>query len=178
MNRYILTFVIIIFIIIGAFFNINLFKKISKEKRTYESFNFPSTIVLKNYTDIDNIDFYIKLILHKILEIDTVNITFFYTYSKNEYLGFIKKAPGEKNYIIFLSRKITPIEIEIVLAHELVHLDQMERGDFFDLPGNIVLWQGKFLNLKYIDYYLRPYEIEAFKKEFEYQNRIKEILNE
>lgn len=177
MNRYILTFILIIFIIIGVFFNI-YYKKISNEKKTYESFNFPSTIVIKNYTNIHNIDFYTKLILHKILEIDTVNITFFYKYTIDKFLGFIKKAPGEKNYMIFLSRKMTPIEIEVVLAHELVHLDQMERGDFFNLPGNIVIWQGNFLDLKYIDYYLRPYEIEAFEKEFEYQNRIKEILDE
>ena len=54
--------------------------------------------------------------------------------------GVMGKA--NNNGSITLNKDLDPSEIDGVVAHEKIHLEQMERGDL-DYDDNFVYWKGK-----------------------------------
>lgn len=64
--------------------------------------------------------------------------------------------------------RTTPSEsIEKIIAHEMVHLNQYASGDLdLNINTKTFTWKGKKYNSS-IDYFSRPWEKEAFKKQSE-----------
>jgi hypothetical protein len=57
-------------------------------------------------------------------------------------------------------------EMLATLAHEMVHLKQQTKGEMRDTRDpNIVLWQGKKILLRKVDYFEHPWEIDAYGRE-------------
>ena len=77
--------------------------------------------------------------------------------------GVMGKA--NNNGSIIVNKNLDPSEIDSVVAHEKVHLDQMKRGDL-DYDDEYVYWKGK----KYLRSEMKegdpnlPWEAEAYKK--------------
>jgi hypothetical protein len=153
-----------------------------KEKRI-NHFEFPVTMVAQNYTDNYRADTIAMVILNRIFKFDTIRLNIYNTpkhLSKDEYeiIGFIQKNPYEKHtYDFFVKRERLPVSIKTFLSHELVHLQQMERGDLIQLPGNEkILYKNDTIYYSEVPYNKRPYEIEAFSKENGIRSKLNDLL--
>lgn len=77
--------------------------------------------------------------------------------------GVMGKA--NNNGSILLSKDLSPLEAEKVIAHEKIHLEQMNRGDL-DYDDKYVYWKGK----KYSRAQMKegaknlPWEAEAYRR--------------
>ena len=84
-------------------------------------------------------------------------------YNVNMEDGVMGKA--NNNGSILLSKNLSPLEAEKVIAHEKIHLDQMKRGDL-DYDDDYVYWKGK----KYSRAQMKegaknlPWEAEAYRR--------------
>jgi hypothetical protein len=174
---WIIIVVMLLIITLGIIITIIINKQ--KEKRI-NHFKFPVTMVVKNYTDNNYADTIAMVILNKILKYDTMSLNIYHSpkhLRKIEYeiIGFIQKNPYENHsYDVFIRSERLPVSIKTFLSHELVHLQQMERGDLIQLPGfEKIVYKNDTIYYSEVPYDERPYEIEAFSKE----NRIKKNLN-
>lgn len=72
---------------------------------------------------------------------------------------------ANKNGTIILNNNLSPFQEQDVIDHEMVHIDQMRRGDL-DYDDNYVYWKGK----KYSRAQMKegaknlPWEKEAYNK--------------
>lgn len=75
---------------------------------------------------------------------------------------------AQNNGSILINKNVSPLEIKKskTIEHEMVHIDQMKRGDL-DYTDSSVLWKGK----KYSRSSMKegskklPWEVEAYKKQ-------------
>ena len=77
--------------------------------------------------------------------------------------GVLGKA--NNNGTIIISDKVSPAKMSDVIAHEMVHIDQMKRGDL-DYDDKNVYWKGRIIprsSIKEGDKNL-PWEKEAYNK--------------
>ena len=77
--------------------------------------------------------------------------------------GVMGKA--NNNGTIVLNKNISPLEEEKVVNHEMVHIDQMSRGDL-NYDDENVYWKGKVYPRSTMDEgnSALPWEAEAYKK--------------
>ncbi len=69
------------------------------------------------------------------------------------------------NGAIVIANDITdPLELENVISHEKVHVDQIRRGDLIHDDKNYY-WKGKKYPIGKIASKRTPWEVEAYKKE-------------
>ena len=72
---------------------------------------------------------------------------------------------ANNNGTIIINNNLSPAKLKSVVDHEMVHIDQMKRGDL-DYDDNNVYWKGK----KYSSAQMKegaknlPWEAEAYKK--------------
>jgi len=84
-------------------------------------------------------------------------------YRVNMESGVLGKA--NNNGTIILNSNLSPLQEQNVIDHEMVHIDQMKRGDL-DYDDKYVYWKGK----KYSRAQMKegaknlPWEAEAYKK--------------
>ena len=72
--------------------------------------------------------------------------------------------PLPKTYYLHIK---TSANLKSVLCHEMIHLQQYERGDLsMNSDYTQITWKGKLYDSK-CDYNKRPWEIEAFSKQNE-----------
>jgi len=69
--------------------------------------------------------------------------------------------------LIKAPKRLTPVslmEMATTLAHEMVHVKQIAKGQMKFLPGDAKIWKGKRYSkkTKYLD---MPWEIDAFSKQ-------------
>ena len=77
--------------------------------------------------------------------------------------GVMGKA--NDNGSIVINKDLDPSKIDGVIAHEKVHLDQMERGDLSYDKDNVI-WKGKKYSRANMEEGAKnlPWEAEAYKK--------------
>jgi hypothetical protein len=150
----------------------------SCKKDKYNTFTFPKTLVVNNYTNDKLADTVALIILNKIMKYDTMTINIYkirdnYDTEEFNFVSYITKIPFKKHeYIIFLKNDLFLDYTKTVLSHELVHLDQYESGRLKIMEDGYE-WMNITTKFKDENYLERPYELEAFKK----QNDIKKKLN-
>lgn len=172
---------LIIFIIVSLIlFVILLDRHREKNINTYE---FPSSLSVKNYTDLKRADTVSMIILNKIFKYDSINLNIYYLQKemKNdeiEIFGYIQNDPKPYNYSIFLKRGINKYQVMKFLSHELIHLDQMERGDLITQTNNykFAIYCGDTIKFNEVEYMKRPYEIEAHAKDNDIYKKLISLL--
>jgi hypothetical protein len=166
--------------LVTFFYVINLIQE-KRDSRPFNHYEFPETLVIKNYTDYraDTICLYLA---HKILGLDTVDISITYmpphiNAGKIEYFGLVEKINfGTNKFLILLSKdKISFSKLKTFLCHEFVHIDQYVRGDL-ELFGSFAIWKGDTIYPKEVDYMNRPFEKEAFSKQSDYLKKLNILL--
>lgn len=74
----------------------------------------------------------------------------------------VRKVAG--GYIIEVN-DLPAFEVNEVIAHELIHIQQYERGQLRLLPSPLfVVWNGRTYSLLNTPYKYRPWEIDAFNR--------------
>ena len=167
-------------IVIGtiAFF---IYKSATREEAVL---TFPDTVVVQNVTDLD-VERTTKAIAYNVLEYDTIKITIakmpkhIETVGDIDLLAYINQNPfKEKEYMIFLSSKVTDSNLKKVLSHEFVHLKQMEEKRLIQFPPDEfkAIWDGDTINYKTVSYKQRPHEIDAHRQDGSIYNQLDKVL--
>tara|TARA_R100000479_G_scaffold157042_1_gene93705 strand:+ start:183 stop:491 length:309 start_codon:yes stop_codon:yes gene_type:complete len=83
-------------------------------------------------------------------------------YRVNMEEGVMGKA--NNNGTIILNKNLEPHQEDEVIAHEMVHIDQMKRGDL-DYDNDFVYWKGKKYSRAQMQEGAKnlPWEAEAYK---------------
>lgn len=154
----------------------------SREKNV-NSFEFPSSLVVNNYTDLKRVDTVSMVILNKIFEYDSIVLNIYYMreemkYNELEILGFIQKNPIPHNYSVFLKKNSGKYQVMRFMSHELIHLDQMERGDLLTSINNYnyAVYKGDTIRYSIVKYKNRPFEIDAHSKDDSIYNKLFYLL--
>jgi len=75
---------------------------------------------------------------------------------------------AQNNGTILINKNVSPLELQKnkTISHEMVHIDQMKRGDL-DYTDSHVIWKGKKYSRAKMDEGSKklPWEIEAYKKQ-------------
>ena len=84
-------------------------------------------------------------------------------YSVNMEDGVMGKA--NNNGSILLSKNLSPLEAEKVIAHEKIHREQMKRGDL-NYDDKYVYWKGKKYSRAQMQEGAKnlPWEAEAYRR--------------
>lgn len=85
-----------------------------------------------------------------------------------------------REFTIYLNEKHKTRKTLIALAHEMVHVKQYATGELRDYVRSTSLnrWRGEMINDEKINYWDRPWEVEAFGREFGLYARFKESIHE
>ena len=77
--------------------------------------------------------------------------------------GVMGKA--NNNGTIIINKNVSPLDEQEVIDQEMVHIDQMKRGDL-DYDNDYVYWKGKKYSRKTMDEGAKnlPWEAEAYNK--------------
>lgn len=130
-------------------------------------------------------DKYIDTILYcglNLSNIDSINIVILPIENKSKYLYFndniefkalINYYSGV--YYLYIDDNTRNENIEII-SHEIVHINQYYNKKLILLNNGYVIWNGDTLNGNKINYYERPWEIEAFSEQNIIKNKILKIL--
>ena len=122
-----------------------------------------------------------KLILTQILNIQDVELTVVTNDSQVkifdtpdfELQAMLIGYPSLKKYSLILRSNIGAASILSVVCHEMVHLDQYNRGDL-ELIGKTFKWKKQEYSGQ-VPYFDRPWEKEATKKQKEIENKVKKL---
>lgn len=170
--------VYIIFVVILLIILFYIINRISRKE--YNSFSFPSTMIVKNYSNNRMSDTISMIILNKIMNIDTILIEIYpikINIDTDDYIidGFLIKDKFNKhNYDLFLKNDVDFKTLKIIISHEMIHLTQYESNRLDIINNDIFIWDNSVISFSDIDYMDRPYEIEAFKN----TNKIYKQLND
>jgi len=173
--------ILIVILLIAVVITIAVVVNARREKRI-NHFEFPSTMVVNNYTTHKRADTLAMVILNKIYDYDTINLNIFYApkhLSSNEYelIGFIQKNQFQPHsYNIFVKRGTLPVSIKSFLSHELIHLNQMETGELVQIDYVKIVHKGDTIYFSDVPYEERLYEIEAFGKEGNISRQLNKLL--
>lgn len=150
-------------------------------KQPKVTYTFPDTLTVYNHTEYTDMDTTAMLILDRILNIDTATLYIYYSpidFSTESVtiLGYVQK----NNYLmhtynIFCTRAVlmTPRDF---LAHELAHVEQMEKGELIQIPGStFVIYKGDSVNLLKVQYSQRQYEIDAEYRAFAVRKALQKL---
>lgn len=148
----------------------------------FESRDIPKTIFIDNNTNY-NINNFSKIIINKVLCIDTLLVHISYMPEEFEYRGnlkafVIKIDEFNYSYSIFLSRTLNKNIVERVISHEFAHIEQFEKKHLkqIDIHNGIYRYYGFIFDTKLIPYNFRPFEIDAFIREDEILIELQNIL--
>ena len=155
---------------------------ITHRKREIREFDFPKTVNVNNFSDSFRADTIAMVITHLIMGYDTIYIDIYNLDSKlstigYDVIGFIQRTGEPHSYQIFLRKTSSEFVMEL-LSHELIHLDQMEKGELFQPLGNkkYVIYKNDTIWFEKTPYYSRSYEIDAFSRQEKIDRKLKNLL--
>jgi hypothetical protein len=144
---------------------------IQREKR-FKHFDFPQSMIVNNYTKYKRADTLAMVILNRLFKYDTVELAIYYypeQFNNNAYeiYGFIQKNQfKDHSYIVFMRKRTIPIPVRRFLSHEMIHLDQMEKGELDQIIGTSkMIYKGEVIDMLTVPYDERPYEQDAFARQ-------------
>ncbi len=178
MNKKQKIFVLVTILAISLIFFANKYSGIKN------TFSFPKTLKAQNNTDYELADTAALVISDKILNLDTIDIQIFYMspiWSRENANGFkvygytTKHLYKPHNYLIFLNADIDS-KLFRVLAHEMIHIKQMETGNLISINDSICVFKNDTINLFNMECSKRPYEIEALNEETSVLIKLNKLL--
>jgi hypothetical protein len=149
--------------------------------KNINSFIFPETLKVNNYTNHKGADTLVLVILDKIFQLDTVNVNIIYTPDKFDSSDFqliamiTKEKYGLHNYTLFV-KKNKYFDVKECICHEMIHVDQMEQGDLIQIDNTKVVYKGDTIYFSETDYNDRDYEKEAFKETRNIKKQLNKLL--
>lgn len=155
----------------------------TRKKKVMQQFTFPSTLVVSNNTHYKSADTLAMVILNRMYSYDTMRINIYYMHGEMsaggiDIAGYIQKSPFVPHtYNFFVMKTGLPVTMKSFLCHELIHLNQMEKGDLIETLGSTKsVYKGDTINLLEVPYEARPYEIEAFSSAPSIKKKLNTLL--
>ena len=149
-------------------------------KTRYLPQTFPSTIVVKNYTNNQRADTITMIILNKVMGYDTMTVNLYKLtdmFDNDDVIlnaHTVTNAFEKHNYMIFMKNDLSYEEMKKTLAHELIHVKQMNDSKLYIFDKGYV-WNKDSFNYKNVTYESRPYEIEAFNGMAEVKSKLDKL---
>lgn len=156
---------------------------LTKEK-PMKHFDFPSTIVVNNNTNIPKMDTIMMVIANKIFLMDTLRIDIYYmtielsTPDIQVDMYLMPDIYNKNKYILFVSELYRKENVKEHLAHEMAHLKQYQDGSlkYISVDSSYMVYNNKKIYYSQVPYEKRPFEIDAFKMQKEIVSRLNKIL--
>lgn len=99
---------------------------------------------------------------------------------KEKFIGFCSwefENHLSRDFIITIDKSLNTKAMLLALAHEMVHLKQYAKGELKDyIKVNKCKWLGEQYDIKEIDYWEQPWEIEAYGREYGLYIKFKEHM--
>lgn len=121
------------------------------KEKTSTDLQFPDTLTIATNVKLRKYDIqkFVKYIIYNLLDYSTVHLTIAYNNKQLERLStkdvdlqaLLTKLPMDHTYTLYLRTSPT-ISPETILVHEMIHLDQYERGDLKELGNGKFIWKG------------------------------------
>ena len=154
-------------------------------KKTVVSKEIPETVYVINETEYD-VSLKTKLIINKIFSHDSIYIKFDYMNEPLYIEGIeiaahvVKNPMFENQYLVLMSKKVKPYHEDIILAHELTHVNQFEILDleYINVFMGIYKYKDDTININEVSYKNRPDEIDAYTMEDSVFNELQILLKE
>jgi hypothetical protein len=158
--------------------------EIIKQEKRYQHFKvikLETKNSVSNRTDIDYLDTIVHVGLSKLGIKNTYVIIYPITEDIKQLFSNDLKLEAHirgfnGQYIIWID-KLSRQENITVLSHELIHLNQYQTKKLIYIDDTVI-WNGERVDLTNIPYQDRPWEKEAFDKEFGLEREIKKELFE
>lgn len=154
------------------------------KEKTSTDFQFPDTLKVTTNVKLRRYDIqkFVKYIIYNLLGYSTVHLTIAYNNKQLERLStkdvdlqaLLTKLPMDHTYTLYLHTFPTT-SVETILVHEMIHLDQYERGDLKELGNGKFIWKGVEYDAS-MPYDKRPWEKEAFAKQTKILKQVKQIF--
>jgi len=170
---------IIIFVFISIIIGIVLLSK----KEVMNKFTFPTELVVENNTPYKGIDTVAMVILNNMMKFDTINLYIFdikdgvLKYGDIDIIAYVEKIPyNNHKYTLFIGNNI--YNINDVIAHEMAHIEQMEKGDLIQPVSreNFVIYKNDTIFYLKTPYDIRSFEIDAVKRQKAISNDLYKLL--
>lgn len=153
-------------------------------KREFETFTFPDTMVVENYSNNRMADTITMVLLNKVLDYDTMTIYIhtippaFLDHEQYDFKALISKPHFvDRTYNLFLKDKLGVISVKHAITHEIIHLEQYESGRLQLLTDNEgYVWEGDTIKYSDVDYKKREHEIEAIKGTAGLKSKLNKVL--
>lgn len=160
----------IIYIILGILLIAGIVVIILNGKKEFKRFEFKKHNIVMNHTDFKYADTITLYVLENQLHLDSVKLDIHYIVRKDMNVDafILKNAFTPHNYIIYIRKDVSPFKINEIISHELIHLDQSEKGDLIDnANGKYVVYKNDTIYFKDVIYDKRLYEKDAFDRSYE-----------
>jgi hypothetical protein len=182
MNNKLLKWMVAIMVAIVILITVSVIHDRVRENNKNE-FTFKPGIVVINNSSIPYIDTMVAVMLDNVFGYDTmyvsiVDIPHPVGTKDIDLYAFIEQNPFSKRaYYLFVDPRMSKSMKLTIVAHEMVHLDQMESGRLIGLPwlpGKI--YNGDTIDFKKVPYEQRQFEIDAFLIGPEYEKILKNLI--
>ncbi len=176
-NKKTFIIVVIIAIIVGVILFLSRNNPMNK-------FTFPKELVVENHTTHNSVDTIAMVVLNKVMKFDTINIQIYYIRDgvfKNgnmDIMAYIEKVPYNKHqYLLFLAKTLNIYSINDIIAHEMAHVEQMEKGYLIQsVHENYAVYNNDTIFYLKMPYEIRPFEIDAVNKQKLISNDLYKLL--
>jgi len=180
-KKNLLIILLVVFLIIGALISLVVIQK-KRDARPFNTYDFPSTLVVQNATTYDRADTICLYLAHQILGLDTMELMIVYipehiNSGEMEFYGMIQQIPFGKNQFLILLNKdrVSLTRLKEILSHEFVHMDQYISGDLKLYPG-FAIYKGEDVYFGETEYEDRPFEKEAFALQGKFVKKLNKFL--
>jgi hypothetical protein len=172
-----------IWIIVGVILIGLIIYFVTRKEKEFNTLSFPITNVVMNKTSQNYLTSIINAGLHE-LNIDSVYIIVLPMPSslKENGLGdstfeLLATLVGNKTQFTLYVNEMNRLEAINVISHELIHLNQYHSGRLIKREGiNSVIWDGNIYDVTKISYLDRLWEKDAFSKDKDLGNKIRNLL--
>ena len=174
------TWKIIVAVVIGIGIAIGIYFMVTYDEPYFNKVNVPEKTQILNRTDIKYLDtiMYVGMELAdlhpKVVVIQLLDD------SNSPKVEADRKIEayiyGNSNQYIIKIRKMSRKQSITVLAHELIHMEQIERGDLIQSPTSIIWKSDTYTQSNVPNYGDRGWEYEAEKESVQLRAEIKAIL--
>jgi len=150
------------------------------EKRRYNKFYFPETLVVNNHTNNQKADTIAMILLNKVMKYDNLTIDIYVLKNAFDTEDLTVLSKLQKNqfynhsYKLYIKNELRFGVLVDVLAHEMIIIDQMETKNLYML-GDGYVWQRDSAKYSRIEYFDRPYEKAAFKRQMDIVKQLKNL---
>ena len=143
-------------------------------------YKIPSTINITNTTTY-NVDTMVFIAVNKVMGIDSLKVNILYNdryFKYNRDIKAVLYQNNPKDYNLFINRTVSNREIEVIIAHEMIHLKQYYDGILIQksLTDSIVYNGIKFSPTT--SYNERPWERDAYTNQDIMLAKIKDLMYE